>query len=605
MAENSAANDVKPAFNLESIIASTPSCLKILRRDGSLVHMNKQGLSLIQADSLESVLGANVYDLVEESHLENFKQMNERVCSGESMHLVFEMVGLKGARCWMETYAAPYDIPGEGVGHIAITNDITQQKLKDDVRNLISKIRREYISNSSDPKIFFDFILSEVISITNSEYGFVGEIRESDSGKFLKTFAITDISWNDDTRKVYADNAPNGLEFRNLETLFGEVIKTGSLLITNSPKDHPKAHGIPEGHPCLDAFFGVPLYSSGNFIAMVGIANRPDGYSEQLSQTLAPLFEAIGEMIAHFQLEKANRGKEEELSELNTYLGLALEGTKLGIWDRYLADNSVKFDRRWAEMLGLDHSTIKMELATWESRVHPDDLEHCYADIKAYMDGNTSHYRNIHRMKHANGEWIYILDQGKYSGWDELGNPTRFTGTHLEVTEQKRQEIEILEARNKALLAERASSQFLANMSHEIRTPMNGVLGMVDILADTPLSSDQLEMVKIIRSYGQNLMSLLDDVLDLSKIDAGKMVLERSKFDLVNLFTETIELFRPEAFEKGVIISFDLRLDHRYYLGDQTRIRQILSNLLSNATKFTSHGSIKVVLEEKSESDSS
>ncbi len=129
---------------------------------------------------------------------------------------------------------------------------------------------------------------------------------------------------------------------------------------------------------------------------------------------------------------------ENDPKELLEYLNLALEGANLGIWDWYLEDNSVKFDRRWAEMLGLDYESIDMELSTWESRVHPDDLESCYADIKAYMDGKTDHYENIHRMKHADGHWVYILDRGRFSGWNEEGKPTRFTGTHFDITNSER-----------------------------------------------------------------------------------------------------------------------------------------------------------------------
>tara|TARA_B100000749_G_scaffold280259_1_gene275737 strand:- start:93714 stop:95654 length:1941 start_codon:yes stop_codon:yes gene_type:complete len=129
---------------------------------------------------------------------------------------------------------------------------------------------------------------------------------------------------------------------------------------------------------------------------------------------------------------------EDSPDELLEYLNLALEGANLGIWDWNLTDNSVRFDRRWSEMLGLDHATVKMELNTWESRVHPDDLEKTYADVKAYMEGETPFYENIHRMKHADGHWVYILDRGRFSGWDSEGNPTRFTGTHFDITSSER-----------------------------------------------------------------------------------------------------------------------------------------------------------------------
>lgn len=148
-------------------------------------------------------------------------------------------------------------------------------------------------------------------------------------------------------------------------------------------------------------------------------------------------------IIGTFQDVTTQKQLEEQLRSSNQYLDLALEGAGLGIWDWDLRDNSVKFDKRWAEMLGLNLDDIPMELSTWESRVHPDDIEKCHADIKSYMDGKIPYYENVHRMKHQNGHWIYILDRGRFSDWDKEGKPIRFTGTHFDVTRSKEKEIEL------------------------------------------------------------------------------------------------------------------------------------------------------------------
>ncbi|MFY7928909.1 MAG: PAS domain-containing protein [Oligoflexus sp.] len=119
-------------------------------------------------------------------------------------------------------------------------------------------------------------------------------------------------------------------------------------------------------------------------------------------------------------------------------LQFALASTNLGIWDWDLRDDAVHFDRRWCEMLGLDQDVTPMHLSTWETRVHPDDLPRCYEDINAYLQGQTPIYRNVHRMRHANGDWIYILDCGSISGRDADGRPIRFTGTHTDITQEER-----------------------------------------------------------------------------------------------------------------------------------------------------------------------
>jgi PAS domain S-box-containing protein len=111
----------------EEILSSTPSCLKIISKEGHLVNMNQRGLNLIEAESLDAVRGANVYDIVDQSHREKFKKFNERICAGHKETLVFEIIGLKGTRRWMETYAAPYQLANGEIGHVAITNEITER----------------------------------------------------------------------------------------------------------------------------------------------------------------------------------------------------------------------------------------------------------------------------------------------------------------------------------------------------------------------------------------------------------------------------------------------------------------------------------------------
>ncbi len=156
----------------------------------------------------------------------------------------------------------------------------------------------------------------------------------------------------------------------------------------------------------------------------------------------------VTRILGTFQDVTQQKKAQIEMQLSHEYLDLALEGASLGIWDWDLRDNSVKFDRRWASMLGLDVENIKMELSTWESRVHPDDLPRCLENIKAYMEGKTAFYENIHRMRHENGKWIYILDRGKFSQRDHNGNPIRFTGTHLDITAQKTLEQQLVEAQS-------------------------------------------------------------------------------------------------------------------------------------------------------------
>jgi PAS domain S-box-containing protein len=150
----------------------------------------------------------------------------------------------------------------------------------------------------------------------------------------------------------------------------------------------------------------------------------------------------------------------------------------------------------------------------------------------------------------------------------------------------------LLHAKAEAERLAHARTEFLANMSHEIRTPMNGVLGMLNLLKDTPLTDEQRDLLQTAETSAQHLLEILNDILNLAKIEAGQMKLERTPTDLKCLVCETCEMVRPQARLKGILLREELPDGELYALADPTRLRQILLNLLSNAVKFTERGEV-------------
>ncbi len=150
-----------------------------------------------------------------------------------------------------------------------------------------------------------------------------------------------------------------------------------------------------------------------------------------------------------------------------------------------------------------------------------------------------------------------------------------------------------------ALVATKAKSEFLANMSHEIRTPMNGVIGMINLLSDTPLSSEQREFAGVIKVSAEALLCIINDILDFSKIEAGKMSLEKVDFDLAETVKDSIKLLEPRAQAKGITLTHSLGSEVGALLvGDPSRLRQILLNLLGNAIKFTEKGGVSLEIKQ-------
>ncbi|MFN3513978.1 MAG: ATP-binding protein [Phenylobacterium sp.] len=228
--------------------------------------------------------------------------------------------------------------------------------------------------------------------------------------------------------------------------------------------------------------------------------------------------------------------------------------------------------------------------------IDPRDLPEVQAAWERHLKEGAP-YRPEYRVVRRDGREVWAAGSCRLVE-DAEGRPLRLIGALQNVTARKATERALLQAKEDAEAANRAKSTFLATMSHEIRTPLNGVLGMAQAMAaDNDLTQVQHDRLEVIRQSGETLLAILNDVLDLSKIEAGKLELEERPFDVVDLARGAHAAFTAIANKKG--LSFDLSVEplaQGVYLGDSTRVRQILYNLVSNALKFTELGEVRVVV---------
>lgn len=213
---------------------------------------------------------------------------------------------------------------GNTIGYVGIAEDLTEKKQlnadrikRENLSKAVSKLRGAYLNYHNDYKKLYDSILQTFLDFTQSEYGFIGEILlTKDKVPYLKTKAITNIAWNDETRKFYAENAPGGMDFMNLKTLFGWVIDKKEVLITNSAPFDKRAAGVPDGHPALNKFCGIPIFNVNNeMTAMFGMANASEGYSQDMLDEIKPMLDACSDIINLCISSDIAKAKEEQLEQ--------------------------------------------------------------------------------------------------------------------------------------------------------------------------------------------------------------------------------------------------------------------------------------------------
>ncbi|MFT3955544.1 MAG: PAS domain S-box protein [Piscinibacter sp.] len=350
------------------------------------------------------------------------------------------------------------------------------------------------------------------------------------------------------------------------------------------PEDNPVRRALVDGIEARD----LPL-----------VLHRPDGAVRRVLLTARVLRNLQGNQalscLVSFRDVTGQHAAAQALAAAEARWRFALEGSGDGVWDLDEDTQQVFFSPRWKEMLGYAEHQIGSSLAEWSQRIHPDDRAAVMNAIADYREGRSTSYQTEHRLRHRDDRWIWVLDRGRIVERRADGTPRRVVGIHTDITRLKQAE-QVLLDKQAAELASRAKSEFLSRMSHEMRTPLNAVIGFTQLLLMQPDGGPAkvTEYADHVLRASEHLLGLVNEVLDLQRVEEGRTTLSTEAIELAPLLEGTLELLRPAALAQGISLTNQVP-PGRWVWGDPRCLRQVLMNMVSNAVKYNRAGGWVVV----------
>ena len=294
-----------------------------------------------------------------------------------------------------------------------------------------------------------------------------------------------------------------------------------------------------------------------------------------------------------FQDISTRKENDEKTENLNRRLTLALKASGVGVWEWNLITNELIWDKQMYNLYGIKESDFEGAYMAWERGLHPDDRESSSALIRLATEGKAKFDTEFRVLRPSgNIRNIRALADVVY---DDEDRPIKMIGVNWDITESVHTKAQLAEEKERAEQLLQVKSAFLANMSHEIRTPLNGIVGFTQLLAQKNLPEEVSNYVGYIKSSSESLLVIINDILDVSKIESGKLKIENVPFSLKKKVEASIKNFEASVLHKNISLSYKVSDEVPEVLsGDPFRLKQILLNLIGNAIKFTEKGSILV-----------
>jgi PAS domain S-box-containing protein len=492
---------------------------------------------------------------------------------------------------YIQKLSSPVLANNETTHFVCIINDVTLQKeqehklkMQHKLLHSLQEIQLDFLTNVNQQEVF-ENLLQKILDLTDCSYGFIGQVMEENHKQILVLQAISDLSWNAATQLLYDERMTKGLRFENIDNLFGVAITSGEPVLSNNVSEDPRSKCLPVGHPTLHNFLGIPFKRNNKVVGMIGIANHNEGFSTETIAFLEPIITLVSTLLQALEMKQAKELTDRDNYEKAQYLNILLSSLDDIIFE---LNDQLEFTNVWTK----DPSKLFVPPPDFLGKPYniffpPEFIAMTEPVMQQVLEtGITSGYE-YPGFGDLSDKW--------YSCTDSLvhlkNGERRILKQVRDITDIKNSQKAILKAKEEAEKVSRMKSEFISVMSHEIRTPMNAIIGFINLLLhETPLPH-QLPYLTNLKMSASQLMYLLNNILDYSKLEAGKMQLELAPVSLNDMANSIVTTFAHSAKEKGVNIQqlVDPTITANV-VTDAFRLNRVISNLLSNAIKFTDAG---------------